>query len=68
MFTFRHPETEMRPSFKTLSHKLSRPDFILLQWSEEDKLVNSEADILGASLEASESLYGDLQMIYQERP
>ncbi len=61
----RHPKKEVRPTFKTLSYKLSRPDFLLLLWSEEDRLVNSEVDKLGAHLEVAEDLYSDLQKIYQ---
>ena len=48
-----------------ISCQLSQPDYVLLYWSEEDKLVHPEAIKLGASLESADNLYEDLQGIYQ---
>ena len=43
---------------------LSHSDSQLLSWSEKDKDVHPEASCLGASLEAGDELYTDLQDYY----
>ena len=54
-----------RPEFMIVSCKLTQPDSVLLNWSEEEKDSFSDADQLGASLEASQDLYKDLQDTYK---
>ena len=36
-FKNRHPKTTGRPSFASLHHKLSRPESLLLKWTDGDK-------------------------------
>jgi len=48
-----------------ISCKLSQPDSVLLNWSEEENSHTSDADQLGASLEAAQDLYKDLQDTYK---
>ena len=36
----------------------------LLEWSEEDKAIHSQAATLGADLETAQCLYMNLQMAY----
>ena len=43
---------------------LLKSDSMLLHWSDEDKVVVSEATILGKSLSFGEQLYEDLQKPY----
>lgn len=43
---------------------LSESDRVLLQWSDEDKLVAAEVAILSRPLHFGERLYEDLQNIY----
>ena len=62
---YRHPEASQRPPFMTVSNQLSQPDYVLLNWSEKDKLVHPEANKLGANLESADGLYKDLQSLYQ---
>ena len=54
-----------RPEFMIVSCKLAQPDSVLLNWSEEENSSISNANHLGASLEASEDLYKDLQDTYK---
>ena len=49
----------------SVSNQLSQPDYVLLNWSEEDKMVHPEASKLGANLGSAEDLYKDLQSLYQ---
>ena len=63
----RHPESIHRPTFSELQISLHQPDYMLLEWSEEDKSIYSEnARTIGASYQAGESLYTDLQKTYEE--
>ena len=48
-----------------VSCKLAQPDSVLLNWSEEEKDSFSDADQLGASLEATQDLYKDIQDTYK---
>ena len=48
-----------------LNRKLLLPDPKLLQWSEEDKYVHSEACTLGGNLQAARELYEDIQNRYK---
>ena len=61
----RHPKPLERPQFTTISCKLSQPDSVLLDWSEEGENVISGADQLGGCLEATHDLYKDLQDTYK---
>ena len=54
-----------RPQFMIVSCKLAQPDSVLLNWSGEEKNSYSDADQLGASLEATQDLYKDLQDTYK---
>ena len=59
--TCRHPDTVSRPTFSELYQALSQPESELLDWSEEDVRVHSQAAVLGAPLEAGKDLYRELQ-------
>ena len=49
-----------------VTQQLSLSDTKLLKWSEDDKLVHSEAAKLGANLLFAQELYKDLQTCYQK--
>ena len=62
---FRNPEADERPAFVDIMIPLQKPDFQILQWSEQDKKSSSDvARTLGSSLEAGLSLHRDLQRSY----
>ena len=68
LHTYRQPESGNRPTFPQLVELLSRADFELFTWEEED-LRNSTSDPLkvkttGAPLETAKNLYHDLQTSY----
>ena len=58
----RQPESTHRPTFPQLVELLSRADFELFAWEEED-LRNSDPHVktIGAPLEMAKNLYPDLQ-------
>ena len=57
---------KLRPSFSTLLRTTSQPSYVLFHWIEEDKQAGgSQRDVVGAPLEASHSLYPDLQNMYR---
>ena len=62
---FRQPERSRRPTFPQLVELLSRADFELFLWEEED-LKNSDSRVreIGAPLEMATGLYPELQKIY----
>ena len=64
MLFARHPDPKARPSSETLVRMLLKSDRKLLHWSDEDKVVASEATILGKPLSFGEQLYEDLQKLY----
>ena len=62
----RQPESSDRPTFPQLVELLSRADFELFGWEEED-LRNSDpmqVKTIGAPLETAKNLYPDLQKSY----
>ena len=62
---FRHSERFCRPTFPQLVELLSRADFELFLWEEED-LRNSDPRVreIGAPLEITTGLYTELQETY----
>ena len=62
----RHPDPSKRTSFQDLKDALFLFDSNLLVWDdEEEENCHSEAMKLGASLQAAEGLYLDLQNTYK---
>ena len=63
---FRQPESSLRPTFPQLVELLSRTDFELFVWEEED-LIGSDPQVkmIGAPLEVAKNLYPELQRSYQ---
>ena len=61
----RHPDRSSRPTFPQLVEMLSRADFELFVWEEED-LRNSDPQVklIGAPLELAKNLYHELQSAY----
>ena len=61
----RQPERNCRPTFPQLVEMLSRADFELFVWEEED-LRNSDPRVktIGAPLEVAKKLYQELQRSY----
>ena len=51
----RHPDPKARPSSEALVRMLLKSDRVLLHWSDEDKVVASEATILGKPLSFGEN-------------
>ena len=65
-YVFRHPEADLCPSFSKLVFNLSQPDDRLLKISaENEEEFHHEQFVLGASLEAGQSLYAELQNMYK---
>ena len=62
---FRQPEHSRHPTFPQLVELLSRADFELFLWEEED-LRNSDPRVreIGAPLEITTDLYPELQRTY----
>ena len=65
LLIFRQPERSRRPTFPQLVELLSRADFELFLWEEED-LRNSDprVKVIGAPLEVAMELYPELQRMY----
>ena len=63
-YIYRHPESKKRPSFNEIMLLLLKDDSTLLLIPDEDRLTHSDAGQLGASLEAGDKLYTDLQSMY----
>ena len=66
LFHIRQPDSSDRPTFPQLVELLSRADFELFAWEEED-LRNSDplqVKTIGAPLETAKNLYPDLQRSY----
>ena len=64
----RQPESIRRPTFPQLVELLSRADFELFVWEEED-LRNSDPQVkvIGAPLETAKDLYLELQRTYMSQ-
>ena len=55
-----------RPTFSQLVEMLSRADFELFAWEEEDlKGCDQRVTVIGAPLELAQNLYTDLQNTYK---
>ena len=66
MYIYRQPESSHRPTFSQLVEMLSRADFELFVWEEEDlKGCDQRVKVIGAPLELAQSLYTDLQNMYK---
>ena len=64
-FTFRQPERSCRPTFPQLVELLSRADFELFLWEEEDlRYSDPRVKEIGAPLEITTGLYPELQKMY----
>ena len=63
MVLYRHSENSSRPKFSNLTLSLSIPDKQLLQVSSSNS--HPQAHILGASLEAGQNMYPDIQNMYK---
>ena len=62
---FRQPESSRRPKFPQLVEMLSRADFELFAWEEEDLKSNDpQVKVIGAPLETAKNLYPELQRSY----
>jgi serine/threonine protein kinase len=60
-----NPTASLRPSSSELLQDLTgAEESCLLQWREEDSRCHPQAHLLGAPLEAGESLYRELQLTY----
>ena len=65
MYIRRQPESSYRPTFPQLLELLSRADFELFAWEEEDvKDCNPQVKTIGAPLEIAKNLYLELQATY----
>ena len=61
----RKPESSRRPTFPQLVEMLSRADFELFAWEEEDlKDSDPQVKLIGAPLEVAQDLYPELQRSY----
>ena len=62
----RNPEPKSRPQFQHITQLLAGNHSYLLGWSDEDReIAGEDASKLGASLEAANNLYFDLQTTYR---
>ena len=59
------PESTLRPTFPQLVELLSRVDFELFAWEQEDlKSCDPLVKVIGAPLEIAKNLYPELQKAY----
>ena len=66
MHAYRQPERSRRPTFSQLVEMLSRADFELFVWEEEDlKGCDQRVKVIGAPLELAQNLYTDMQHMYK---
>lgn len=62
----RKPESSRRPTFPQLVEMLSRADFELFAWEEDDLKDNDpQVKMIGAPLEVAQDLYSELQRSYR---
>ena len=65
-FSHRQPEKKQRPTFLQLVELLSRANFELFVWEEEDlNDLDPQVKVIGAPLETARNLYLNLQRSYQ---
>ena len=63
--TNRQPESSRRPTFPQLVEMLSRAEFELFAWEEEDLMdCDPNVKLIGAPLEVAQNLYPELQESY----
>ena len=62
---FRQPDSIQRPTFPQLIEMLSRTDFKLFAWEEEDlRGGDLRVKVIGAPLETAKNLFLELQKSY----
>ena len=61
---FRNPETHSRPLFGDIYQSLCQSEELVLNIPCDAHLIHPKAGIVGASLEAGENLYIELQKSY----
>ena len=67
MIINRKPESSRRPTFPQLVEMLSRADFELFAWEEEDLMnIDPQVKVIGAPLEVAQNLFPELQSSYAE--
>ena len=65
-YTYRKPKSSHRPTFTQLVEMLSRADFELFVWKEQDlRDTDPRVKDIGAPLEVAEKLYLDIQNMYK---
>ncbi len=65
-YFFRHPDTKFRPSFRDIVIALNGSIVNVLSIPEEDSSTHPLARVLGATLEAGENMYIQLQIRYHD--
>ena len=66
--SFRKPESARRPKFSQLVEMLSRADFELFAWEEDDtKTSDPQVKVIGAPLDVARNLYQELQRSYSRQ-
>ena len=61
----RQPESNLRPTFLQLVELLSRTDFELFAWNDEDLIdCDPQVKVIGAPLDVAKNLYPELQRSY----
>ena len=63
----RQPDSSRRPTFPQLVEMLSRADFELFAWEEEEiKDSDPQVKLIGAPMELAQDLYPELQRSYNK--
>ena len=64
--SYRQPQSSQRPTFSQLVEMLSRAEFELFMWEEEDlRDCDPQVKVIGAPLEVAQNLYLDMQNMYK---
>lgn len=63
-FFYRHPIATSRPNFHDICTVLSGNETDILNIPQDARARHSLAGVLGSSIDASESMYKDLQTVY----
>ena len=62
---YRHRDHSHRPAFSQLVELLSRTDFELFAWNDEDLIdCDPQVKVIGAPLDVAKNLYPELQRSY----
>ena len=65
-YIYRQPQSSQRPTFSQLVEMLSRAEFELFMWEEEDlRDCDPQVKVIGAPLEVAQNLYLDMQNMYK---